>query len=126
VTTIRSLGVFSCVFLTFRSRPAFFLIFPLLPALSLPSLSLLSPLAHSCSQTTYLRTRSIPFLEAADGVEAVALFEEHRPELVWLDQQMPNMDGVEASRLMREIEREEGEGRRSRIVRFLSFFPLPT
>jgi hypothetical protein len=39
---------------------------------------------------------------------------------------MPNMDGVEASRLMREIEREEGEGRRSRIVRFLSFFPLPT
>jgi CheY-like chemotaxis protein len=33
---------------------------------------------------------------AADGVEAVAAFERHRPELILMDINMPFMDGVEA------------------------------
>ena len=34
--------------------------------------------------------------EGADGAEAVALAEEHRPSLMLLDVSMPGMDGLEA------------------------------
>ena len=36
--------------------------------------------------------------EAADGVDAVALTLEHRPDLVLLDIRMPRLDGIEAAR----------------------------
>ncbi|MEO7429480.1 MAG: response regulator transcription factor, partial [Acidimicrobiales bacterium] len=36
--------------------------------------------------------------EAADGVEAVALAGELRPQLVLMDINMPNMNGIEATR----------------------------
>jgi two-component system chemotaxis response regulator CheY len=35
-------------------------------------------------------------VRAADGAEAVALFEHHRPELVTMDLTMPNLDGIAA------------------------------
>jgi DNA-binding NarL/FixJ family response regulator len=38
--------------------------------------------------------------EAADGVEAVALTRQHRPDVVLLDIRMPRMDGLEALRLL--------------------------
>ncbi|GLI00545.1 response regulator [Phytohabitans aurantiacus] len=38
--------------------------------------------------------------EAADGVEAVALARQHRPDVVLLDIRMPRMDGLEALRLL--------------------------
>jgi PAS domain S-box-containing protein len=36
--------------------------------------------------------------EAANGQEAVALFEQWRPDLIWMDIRMPVMDGLEAVR----------------------------
>lgn len=35
--------------------------------------------------------------EAANGAEAIALAEEHRPDVVLMDVSMPNLDGVEAT-----------------------------
>ncbi|MEO5771078.1 MAG: response regulator transcription factor, partial [Burkholderiaceae bacterium] len=42
--------------------------------------------------------------EAKNGVEAVALVAEHRPELVFLDIRMPGLTGVEAARQIAQME----------------------
>jgi len=36
--------------------------------------------------------------EAKDGAEAIALYEEHRPDVVLMDLRMPKLDGAEATR----------------------------
>ena len=39
--------------------------------------------------------------EASDGRETVAVWQEWRPHLIWMDMRMPLMDGYEASRLIK-------------------------
>jgi len=40
--------------------------------------------------------------QAGDGVQAVALVEDHRPDLVVLDVKMPKLDGIDAARRILE------------------------
>ncbi len=44
---------------------------------------------------------------AADGVEALELWERHRPELIWMDLRMPRMSGFEALQVIRGQELEQ-------------------
>jgi two-component system response regulator NreC len=41
--------------------------------------------------------------EADDGRQAVALAEKHKPDVAVLDISMPNLNGIEAARLIREV-----------------------
>jgi two-component system chemotaxis response regulator CheY len=41
-------------------------------------------------------------LEAEDGVQALAMFNEHTPDLMLIDWNMPNMDGITLVRKIRE------------------------
>jgi CheY-like chemotaxis protein len=36
--------------------------------------------------------------EAANGLEAIAMWEKYKPQLIWMDIRMPTMDGYEATR----------------------------
>jgi DNA-binding NarL/FixJ family response regulator len=46
--------------------------------------------------------------EAANGIQAIDLFNKHKPDLVLLDSRMPHKDGVQAAK---EIREKHGEAR---------------
>ena len=46
------------------------------------------------------------FLEASNGQEAIDLYKEHKPELVFVDIVMPVKDGVQAIHEIREFDPE--------------------
>jgi DNA-binding NarL/FixJ family response regulator len=52
---------------------------------------------------------------AADGREAVALAEQHRPDVVVMDLEMPNVDGIEATQVI------QGQPLGPRVVVLTSF-----
>ncbi|NCC53374.1 MAG: response regulator [Spartobacteria bacterium] len=47
------------------------------------------------SLRTYLEDYGYTLLEAADGRQGLALFDEHQPDLVMVDLRMPGMDGLD-------------------------------
>jgi len=46
--------------------------------------------------------------EAKNGIEAVALVDEHRPDIVFLDIRMPGLTGVDAARQIAQLPPKEG------------------
>ncbi|KAJ7292703.1 hypothetical protein C8J57DRAFT_5042 [Mycena rebaudengoi] len=56
--------------------------------------------------TTLLARKGVPFREASDGLEALAVYRDFLPHLVWTDVSMPVMDGITSAKYMRAIEKE--------------------
>ena len=52
-----------------------------------------------------LRAAGLTTLEAATGAEAIALADEHRPDVVLLDLGLPDMDGT---KVLRELRSRDG------------------
>lgn len=50
--------------------------------------------------TDYLRIKGYDTIEAADGVQALEMFSEKKPDLILLDVMMPRMDGFEVCRVI--------------------------
>ncbi|HNB98157.1 MAG TPA: response regulator, partial [Leptospiraceae bacterium] len=52
----------------------------------------------------FLSEYEIDFYEAADGLRAVELARELKPDIIFMDIRMPFLDGIDASRIIKESE----------------------
>ncbi|WP_282052693.1 response regulator [Phaeobacter inhibens] len=58
-----------------------------------------------------LKAAPIEVLIAANGEEAVTMFQEHHPDIVLMDMMMPVKDGIDATAEIRQLEKDNGLGR---------------
>jgi two-component system, chemotaxis family, chemotaxis protein CheY len=54
--------------------------------------------------TKLLKDNGFETIEAGNGIEAVKQYHEHKPDGVLLDITMPDMDGIETLKRLREID----------------------
>jgi signal transduction histidine kinase/DNA-binding response OmpR family regulator len=66
--------------------------------------------------TKMLKDAPLEISIAQNGLEAVEMFREERPDIVLMDMMMPEMDGIEATAEMRKIELESGAVSKCPIV----------
>ena len=60
--------------------------------------------------------------QASNGQEAIALWQNWKPQLIWMDLRMPEMDGCEATRQIRQLEADQTSPRTTIIALTASAF----
>ena len=67
--------------------------------------------ANQMFMQVLLKKLGVSYDIANDGTEAIKEFEENRYDMIFMDENMPIMNGIEATKKIREIEKEKGLNR---------------